>query len=79
MCSPHDVAQIKDALGKDFLAIVPGVRPEGSGAGDQKRIATPRAVRKAGADLLVIGRPITRAEDPQAAARAIAREVMDAG
>jgi orotidine-5'-phosphate decarboxylase len=79
VCSPHDVAQIKGALGTDFLAIVPGVRPEGSGAGDQKRVATPGAARKAGADLLVIGRPITRAEDPQAAARAIAREVMDAG
>jgi orotidine-5'-phosphate decarboxylase len=79
VCSPHDVAQIKGALGTDFLAIVPGVRPEGSGAGDQKRVATPGAARKAGADLLVIGRPITMAEDPQAAARAIAREVMDAG
>jgi orotidine-5'-phosphate decarboxylase len=79
VCSPHDVAQIKGALGKDFLAIVPGVRPEGTRAGDQKRVATPGAARKAGADLLVIGRPITRAEDPQAAARAIAREAMDAG
>jgi orotidine-5'-phosphate decarboxylase len=79
VCSPHDVAQIKRALGKDFLAVVPGLRPEGSGAGDQKRVATPGAARKAGADLLVIGRPITRAKDPQAAARAIAKEVMDAG
>ncbi|MGH6873806.1 MAG: orotidine-5'-phosphate decarboxylase [Aestuariivirgaceae bacterium] len=79
VCSPHDVAQIKGTLGKDFLAIVPGVRPEGSGTGDQKRVATPGAARKAGADLLVIGRPITRAKDPQTAARAIAKEVMDAG
>jgi len=79
VCSPHDVAQIKAALGRDFLAIVPGVRPEGSGAGDQKRMATPGTARKAGADLLVIGRPITRAKDPRAAARAIAKDVMDAG
>jgi orotidine-5'-phosphate decarboxylase len=79
VCSPHDVAQIKAALGKDFLAVVPGVRPEGSHAGDQKRVATPGAARKAGADLLVIGRPITRATDPRAAARMIMKEVVDAG
>jgi orotidine-5'-phosphate decarboxylase len=79
VCSPHDVAQIKAVLGKDFLAVVPGVRPEGSLAGDQKRVATPSAARKAGADLLVIGRPITRAKDPRAAARAIMKEIVHAG
>jgi orotidine-5'-phosphate decarboxylase len=79
VCSPHDVAHIKAILGKDFLTVVPGVRPEGSDAGDQKRVATPGAARKTGADLLVIGRPITRAKDPRAAARAIMKEVVDAG
>jgi orotidine-5'-phosphate decarboxylase len=79
VCSPHDVAQIKAVLGMDFLAVVPGVRPEGSHNGDQKRVATPSAARKAGADLLVIGRPITRVKDPRAAARAIMKEVVDAG
>lgn len=79
VCSPHDVAPIKAVFGKDFLAVVPGVRPEGSDAGDQKRVATPGATRKTGADILVIGRPITRAKDPRAAARAIMKEVVDAG
>jgi len=79
VCSPHDVAHIKAILGKDFLTVVPGVRPEGSDAGDQKRVATPGAARKMGADLLVIGRPITRAKDPRAAARAIMKEIVDAG
>jgi orotidine-5'-phosphate decarboxylase len=79
VCSPLEVNMIKQELGKDFLAVVPGIRPKGSTTGDQKRFATPREAMRAGADLLVIGRPITQAPDPQAAARAIAAELIDAG
>jgi len=71
VCSPHEVAAIK-AIWPDGLFVVPGVRPEGSAAGDQKRVMTPRAARDAGAGVLVIGRPITAAPDPAAAAATIA-------
>ncbi len=72
VCSPHDIAAIKAACGSDFLTIVPGVRPAGADAQDQKRTATPQIARAEGADILVIGRPITRAGDPAAAAAEIA-------
>ena len=71
VCSGAEVASAHRAWPAGFL-VVPGVRPEGSGAGDQKRVITPRAARDAGASVLVIGRPITQAEDPVEAARAIA-------
>lgn len=71
VCSPLDIANIKDVAGKGFLTIVPGIRPADSAAGDQKRIATPASAMAAGADILVIGRPITGAADPVAAAHAI--------
>ena len=72
VCSPDDVAGIRAACGPQFLTVVPGIRPEGSPSGDQKRIATPQSARTAGADILVIGRPITAAPDPIAAAWGIA-------
>jgi orotidine-5'-phosphate decarboxylase len=72
VCSAAEIAALRAALGPDFLLVVPGLRPEGAAAGDQKRLATPAAARQAGADLLVVGRPITAAPDPAAAARAIA-------
>jgi len=72
VCSPDDVAGIRLACGTQFLTVVPGIRPEGSSSGDQKRIATPQSARAAGADILVIGRPITAAPDPIAAAWGIA-------
>ena len=75
VCSPEEIVAIRSACGPDFLIVVPGIRPAGSAAGDQKRIATPGAAARAGADLLVIGRPITGATDPAAAAREIAREI----
>lgn len=75
VCSPEEVEAIRSACGPGFLLVVPGIRPAGSAAGDQKRIATPGAAARAGADLLVIGRPITGAPDPAAAARAIAAEI----
>lgn len=78
VCSPEEIVAIRAACGPEFLLVVPGIRPAGSAAADQKRIATPGSAAKAGADLLVIGRPITGAADPAAAAREIAREI-DAG
>jgi orotidine-5'-phosphate decarboxylase len=78
VCSPLETALIKGEFGQQFLTVVPGIRPDGSRPGDQKRLATPKEALKAGADLLVIGRPITQAADPRAAARAIAEELMHA-
>ncbi len=71
VCSPHDLDLIRATCESDFLTVVPGIRPEGAAAQDQKRIATPKAARAAGADILVIGRAITRAKDPVTACRAI--------
>ncbi len=72
VCSPREVAAVRSEVGDDVTLITPGVRPAGSGADDQARVATPEEALLAGADLLVIGRPITRAPDPGAAAAAIA-------
>lgn len=71
VCSPQEIAVVK-ALGAGFLAVTPGVRPPGSAQDDQQRIATPAAAVAAGADWLVIGRPVTRASDPAAAVADIA-------
>ena len=71
VCSGDEVAGVRD-LWSDGFFVVPGVRPPGSAAGDQKRTVTPREARDRGASVLVIGRPITQAEDQAAAARAIA-------
>jgi orotidine-5'-phosphate decarboxylase len=65
------VANIRTACGPDFLTIVPGIRPTAAEAADQKRIATPAEARRLGADVLVIGRPITAASAPGEAARDI--------
>jgi orotidine-5'-phosphate decarboxylase len=70
VCSGHEVAAVRHQW-KDGFFVVPGLRPADSHLGDQKRAVTPRAARDAGASVLVIGRPITRASDPVAAARAI--------
>ncbi len=75
VCSPHEIKLIKDACGADFKLVVPGIRPSGSAKGDQKRIMTPKEAVDLGADFLVIGRPITQADDPAAAAQAIADEI----
>lgn len=71
VCSGNEVAAAK-ARWHDGFFVVPGVRLEGSAMGDQKRVMTPRAARDAGASILVVGRPITQADDPDGAARAIA-------
>jgi orotidine-5'-phosphate decarboxylase len=75
VASPHEVAAIRAACGPRFLIVTPGVRPAGAGAGDQKRVMTPAAARAAGADLVVVGRPLRDAPDPAAAARAIVAEL----
>ena len=75
VASPHEAAAVRALVPVGFLIVTPGVRPSGAEPGDQKRIATPREARRAGADLVVVGRPIRDAEDPAAMARAIAVEV----
>lgn len=72
VCSASDVAHLRSDLGPDIALIVPGIRPAGSAVGDQKRVMTPEDAVAAGATELVIGRPITGAEDPASAARSIA-------
>jgi len=76
VCSPWEVAMLREACGAAFLLVVPGIRPAGSAAGDQKRVMTPRQAIAAGADCLVIGRPITAAPDPAVTARAIAHDLL---
>ena len=78
VASPHEVAAIRAIAPSTFLVVTPGVRPAGSAAGDQKRVMTPREARAAGADLVVVGRPLRDAPDPAAAARAIADELAGA-
>ncbi|PYD60170.1 orotidine-5'-phosphate decarboxylase [Novacetimonas maltaceti] len=75
VCSPHEIRLLREALGDGPVLVVPGIRPAGSAAGDQKRIMTPAQAHAAGADYIVVGRPITRAPDPAAAAAAIAAEL----
>jgi orotidine-5'-phosphate decarboxylase len=78
VASPHEIKAIRRACGKEFLIVVPGVRPRQSGGArrdDQARVATPGDAIRAGADYLVIGRPITAAPDPRAAAQAILAEM----
>jgi orotidine-5'-phosphate decarboxylase len=72
VCSPQEAASLRAEVGPDITLITPGVRPAGADHGDQARVATPEAALAAGADLLVIGRPITRAADPGAAAASMA-------
>ena len=75
VCSPKEIAVLREACGPGFKLVVPGIRPAWAASGDQKRITTPADAVRAGADYLVIGRPITAAEDPAAAARRIAGEL----
>ncbi len=76
--SGHEAASIREATGDDFLIVTPGIRPIGAGADDQARVMTPAKAIRAGADYLVVGRPITQAKDPGAAARAIVEEIKQA-
>jgi orotidine-5'-phosphate decarboxylase len=75
VCSPHEVRDLKAFFGTDFEALCPGIRPAGTAHGDQRRVATPQLAIEAGADYLVVGRPIVAAPDPLAAAREILAEM----
>lgn len=77
VCSPREAAAVKAAAGAGFLVVTPGVRPDWEGVGrhDQRRVTTPAEAVRAGADYLVVGRPIREAADPAAAARRIAAEI----
>ena len=75
IASGHEAAKIRSSAGPDFLIVTPGVRPRGADTQDQARAVTPRSAIEAGADYLVVGRPITRAADPRAAADAIVAEI----
>lgn len=75
IASGEEAARIRAATGRDFLIVTPGIRPAGDAKGDQTRVMTPAAALTAGADMLVVGRPITAATDPLAAARAILAEI----
>ncbi|HEY9646920.1 MAG TPA: orotidine-5'-phosphate decarboxylase [Chroococcidiopsis sp.] len=75
VCSPQEAAQLRQICGDDFLLVCPGVRPTWSEAGDQKRSLTPAQALKAGANYLVIGRPITAAPDPAEAFRRVCDEL----
>jgi orotidine-5'-phosphate decarboxylase len=78
VCSPQEVAAVRSEVDDDIMLVTPGVRPAGSDVNDQARVATPEEAVRAGADLLVIGRPITGAADPGAAAAGIAASLRRA-
>ena len=78
VCAAREVGAVRDAVGAGPLVVVPGVRPTGAAADDQARVATPAAALAAGADRLVVGRPVTAAADPGAAAAQLRADVLDA-
>jgi orotidine-5'-phosphate decarboxylase len=78
VCSPDEAASVRKIVGHQMHLVTPGIRPAGSDVGDQKRIMTPARAISAGADYLVVGRPITGAADPKAAADAIQAEIAQA-
>jgi orotidine-5'-phosphate decarboxylase len=78
VCSPEEVAALRAIVGDQMSLVTPGIRPEGSSSGDQKRVMTPARAIAAGADYLVVGRPIVEASDPKAAAEAIQAEIAQA-
>jgi orotidine-5'-phosphate decarboxylase len=78
VASASEAAGIRRAVGPGMILVTPGVRPAGAAVGDQKRVATPAAAISAGADYLVVGRPVTEAADPRVAARAIVAEIAAA-
>lgn len=76
VASPQEAAGIREACGPDFLIVTPGVRPAGASMDDQSRVATPAGAFKNGSSHIVVGRPITKAEDRKAAAEAIVKEIQ---
>ncbi|MGC9504397.1 orotidine-5'-phosphate decarboxylase [Baaleninema sp.] len=79
VCSPREVKQLRRVCGRDFLLVCPGVRPTWAATGDQQRVTTPKEAVSAGADYLVIGRPITASEDPSGAFARICEELISSG
>ena len=77
VCSPMEVSQIRNRIGNDFLLVTPGVRPIGANKGDQVRVMTPQDALKAGSSYLVIGRPITAADNPKEALLTIQKDIAD--
>jgi len=75
VASPREIAAVKDRCGSDFLVVTPGIRPAEARPDDQKRAMTPVEAVRAGADYLVVGRPVTRAPDPRAALESIVRDL----
>ncbi len=78
VCSPEEAANVRAIAGASMALVTPGIRPAGADTGDQKRIMTPAAAIAAGADYLVVGRPIVAAREPRAAAEAIVAEIAQA-
>lgn len=78
VASPNEAAAIRQELGSGFAIVTPGIRPSGADSGDQARVASPKAAIRAGATHLVVGRPITAAPDPAAAARVVVAEIEQA-
>jgi orotidine-5'-phosphate decarboxylase len=78
VCSPQEAVSVRQAIGADRVIVTPGIRPRGADAGDQKRVLTPADAIRLGADHLVVGRPITQAKDPRAAALAVTEEIAAA-
>src|SRR5664279_1248055 len=78
VCSPEEAASLRKIVGHQMVLVTPGIRPAGSASGDQKRIMTPSRAIAAGADYLVVGRPVMEAGDPRAAADAIQAEIRQA-
>jgi orotidine-5'-phosphate decarboxylase len=78
VCSPQEVATLRALTGSEGVLVIPGIRPAGSETADQKRIATPAEALRLGASYLVVGRPITQALDPAAAAEAVLKEMAEA-
>jgi orotidine-5'-phosphate decarboxylase len=78
VCSAEEAAALQGVIGAQMILVTPGIRPAGAASGDQKRIMTPAAAIAAGADYLVVGRPILEAADPRAAAAAIVAEIATA-
>ncbi len=79
VCSGEEAATVRGIVGAQMALVTPGIRPAGSAVGDQKRVMTPGRAISAGADYLVVGRPIVEAFDPKAAAEAIVAEIVEAG
>jgi orotidine-5'-phosphate decarboxylase len=78
VCAPTEAHRVRELLGPERLVVTPGVRPVGTGAGDQKRVLAPADAIRAGASHLVVGRPVTRAAEPRSAAQAIVDEIAAA-